>query len=145
MDVTEVIRCYGHRHVRGTHRTTLEVTAEENLTLQGECIIGIGADKGARDLSVEFRRAAADDRAIINTTLETGNVSVRLRSCGSAKMTLDHPTDLVWRRSSFVCGRTIGIKSDQTAATLPRELIKELQQGVPLTVILTVTLPGPED
>jgi hypothetical protein len=44
-------------------------------------------------------------------------------------MTLDHPIDLVWRRSGFVCGRTIGIHSDFVAATLPRELIAALARG----------------
>jgi hypothetical protein len=145
MMVTEVIRCRGHHYVRATHRTTLEVTAEEELTPRGECIIGIGADKGARDLSVEFRRAAADDRAVIDTILETRGISVHLHSHGSAKMTLDHPTDLVWRRSSFVCGRTIGIQSDHTAATLPRELIELLRKGTDLTVTLTATLPDQAD
>jgi hypothetical protein len=54
-------------------------------------------------------------------------------------MLLSHPTDLVWRRSSFVCGRTIGIFSDRTARTLPRPLIVRLSEGDDLRVELTVT------
>jgi hypothetical protein len=54
-------------------------------------------------------------------------------------MLLSHPTDLVWRRSSFVCDRTIGIFSDRTARTLPRPLIVRLSEGDDLRVELTVT------
>jgi Uncharacterized protein conserved in archaea len=53
-------------------------------------------------------------------------------------MTFDHPTDLVWRRSDFVCGRTIGVGSDYVARTLPRELIEILSGGAEMSVIMTV-------
>ena len=53
-------------------------------------------------------------------------------------MTLDHPTDLVWRKSDYVCGRTVGIRSDATARDLPRELIVLLQEGAELVVEMTV-------
>ena len=67
---------------------------------------------------------------------------VEVRSHGSATMTLDHPTDLVWRRSTFVCGRTIGICSDRVAATLPEDLVRHLKEGRGMTVTMTVTRPG---
>lgn len=53
-------------------------------------------------------------------------------------MTLDHPTDLVWRRSNFVCGRTVGIRSDYIAKDLPRALISLLRNGEKLVVEMTV-------
>ena len=49
-------------------------------------------------------------------------------------MTLTHPTDLVWRRSSFVCPRTVAIHCDHTAATLPRDLVRALIEGGELEV-----------
>ncbi len=141
MKAQEIIRCRGHPLVLGTHPTTFEVTCEEHLTGNGNCIIGIGADKGCAGLSGDFRQILAHDDAVLVTRLSTGNAEVEVRSRGSAHLTLDHPTDLVWRRSTFTCGRTIGICSDHVAATLSRELIAALRNGEEMTVTLTVTRP----
>jgi hypothetical protein len=142
MKAQEIIRCRGHPLVLGTHPTTFEVTCEEHLTGNGNCIIGVAADKGCAGLSADFRQVLAHDDAVLVTQLSAGNAEGVVRSRGSAHLTLDHPTDLVWRRSTFTCGRTIGIYSDHVAATLPRELIAALRQGEEMIVSLTVTRPG---
>jgi uncharacterized protein len=143
MELTERVRCRGHPLVRATHRTTFEVTAEEHLTRNGDCIIGIAADRGAAGLSPGFRRALADDRAVLVTTLSAGGHSVEVRGRGSPAMTLAHPTDLVWRRSSFVCPRTVAVHCDRTAATLPREIVVALRAGAELVAELRVVREEP--
>jgi len=142
MEAREILRCRGHRNVAGTHRSTFEVTAETELTPSGDCIIGICSDKGAAGLSPEFKRVLADDDALLLTRLVAGVISVEVHSRGSSAFTLEHPTDLVWRRSGFVCGRTIGIYSDHVARTLPRELIAYLQEGGEMTVELVAISPS---
>jgi hypothetical protein len=142
MEAQEIIRCRGHSLVLGTHPTTFEVTCEEHLSKNGNCIIGVAADKGCAGLSADFRNVLAHDDAVLVTRLSAGNAEAEVRSRGSAQFTLDHPADLVWRRSTFTCGRTIGICSDYVAATLPRELIAALRNGEEMTVTLTVTRPG---
>jgi hypothetical protein len=134
MEAEERVSCRGHPLVRATHPTTFEVTTEKHLTRQGDCIIGIQADKGARDLSPDFRRVLADDRAVLLTRLTAGGFSAEVHGRGSSRMTLKHPADLVWRRSSFVCERTVAILCDRTAATLPREIIRALREGSELEV-----------
>jgi hypothetical protein len=141
MKAQEIIRCRGHPLVLGTHRTTFEVTCEEHLTGNGNCIIGVAADKGCAVLSADFRTVLAHDDAVLVTRFSAGNAEVEVQSRGSAHLTLDHPTDLVWRRSTFTCGRTIGICSDHVAATLPRDLVAALKKGSEMTVTLTVTRP----
>jgi hypothetical protein len=49
---------------------------------------------------------------------------------------------MVWRRSTFVCGRTIGILSDKVAATLPDELIKNLIMEKKMVITMVATRPG---
>jgi len=142
MEAQEQIRCRGHPLVLGTHPTTFEVTAEAHLTETGNCIIAIGADKGCAGLSAEFKTVLARNDAILSTRMECGGVVVEVSSRGSAQMALDHPTDMVWRRSTFVCGRTIGILSDAVAATLSRDLIRNLALGKEMLVTLTATCPG---
>ncbi len=101
MKAQEHIRCRGHPLVLSTHPTTFEVTREVHLTEKGNCIIGIAADKGCAGLSAGFKRVLARDDAILSTQLECGGVAVVVTSRGSPRMTLGHPTDMVWRRSSI--------------------------------------------
>jgi hypothetical protein len=115
---------------------------EEALTKNGHCIIGTASDKGAAGLLPYFRDVLCHDDAELVTTLACEGIEVSVHSCGSSAMILDHPTDLVWRKSRFLCGRTIGISSDHVAATLPKELLARLRAGRPLVVTLVATRPG---
>jgi uncharacterized protein len=142
MEVQEIIHCHGHPLVIGNHPTTFEVTREEHLTKNGNCIIGISADKGCAGLSIAFKRVLANDDAVLTTRLSSGDVTFEVKSHGSSRFTLDHPTDMVWRRSSFVCGRTIGILSNHVAADLPKALIANLIAGKEMIVTLTAMRPG---
>jgi uncharacterized protein len=142
MKAQDIIRCRGHPFVLGTHPTTFEVTCEDHLTENGNCIIGIGADKGCAGLSPAFKNVLAHDDAILLTRLECDGIVAEVKSSGSSRLMLNHPTDMVWRRSGFVCGRTIGVQSDAVALTLPRELVKNLVLGKEMVVTLTATRPG---
>ncbi len=142
MEAQEIIHCRGHPLVSGNHPTTFEVTAELHLTSTGNCIIGIAADKGCAGLSPEFKKILAHDDARLLTRLKCGGVEVEIHSRGSSQFTLTHPTDMVWRRSTFSCGRTIGILSDHVAVTLPEVLIKNLVAEKSMTVTLIATRPG---
>ncbi|MCK9581925.1 MAG: DUF371 domain-containing protein [Methanoregula sp.] len=141
MEAQEMIRCRGHPLVLGTHPTTFEVTVEDHLTANGNCIIGVAADKGCEGLSSAFKQVLAHDDAVLVTMLECGGIIAEVQSRGSSQMMLNHPTDMVWRKSTFVCGRTIGIQSDAVALTLSRDLIHNLSLGKGMIVTLTATRP----
>ena len=136
MKARDTVRARGHPLVQGTHTTTFEVTKDETLTLAGDCIIGIAADKGAAALASDLKALLSDDRAVLTTRLIADDQVVVVRSRGSSGLTLDHPGDLVWRRSDFVSDRTVAVRSDHTAAALPREFIDALRRGADLVVEL---------
>ena len=141
----ERLVCRGNQNVRALHRSTFEITKEEHLTPRGTCIIAIHADKGLCDLDTEFKNSLASDSALLVTTLCAGNERCTITARGSSRLTLDHPTDLVWRRSSFVDSRTIGVHADFTAQTLPRKLIDELIREEKMTVDMEIfTIPEEE-
>ena len=142
MKATDTVIAHGHPLVRGTHPTTFEVTTEEELTLYGDCIIAVGADKGAAALSPEFRDVLSREGAILTTRLVCRDLCIEVRSTGGQGITLEHPTDLVWRRSSYCCGRTIATGSDLVARTLPRELIEYLREGAVIRVEMVAECPG---
>jgi len=142
MKAQEIIHCKGHPLVTGNHPTTFELTRDGHLTRNGNCIIGIAADKGCSGLTPEFRCVLTHNDAVLVTSIVCDGVAVEVKSLGSSLFTLDHPNDMVWRRSSFVCGRTIGIMSDHVAATLPKALISNLAAGKEMIVTLTAMRPG---
>ena len=41
---------FGHKNLLGTHKNTLEFTKDKNLTLKGDCIVGVNADFDAGEL-----------------------------------------------------------------------------------------------
>jgi uncharacterized protein len=143
MKAEEVIIAHGHPLVRGEHPTTFEVTTEETLTVYGDCIIAVGADKGAAGLSNEFRCILSTEGATLHTRLICRDQSIDVYSHGGPGLSLEHPTDLVWRRSTFSCGRTIGMGCDVVAKTLPRDLIRYLREGAVLRVEMTAECPDP--
>ena len=142
MKAEEVITAHGHPLVRSLHKTTFEVTKENKLTLNGDCIIAIGADKGAKDLSLSFRSVLCKEHATLTTALCCEDHVLEVHSVGGPGLSLLHPTDLVWRRSKFCCGRTVGNNSDIVARSIPREMIDCLRGGARIHIELTAECPG---
>jgi len=141
MKARDVIHCFGHPNVRALHPTTFEVTTEPSLSPAGDCIIGVCADKGAADLDPDLKTLLADDRTVVTTRLCVNGIETVVISRGSAWITLDHPTDLVWRRSPFVCGRTVAVGSDTVARTIDRRLVELLAGGAELVVEIEASIP----
>ena len=138
MRVIEKINAHGHGDIRSIHETTFEITKEKTLTKRGDCIIAVGATKGARDLGLEFREAAKRKDAKITITVEAGGVKEVVKARGTPRLLLTHPTDLVVRKSDYVCDRTIAIRANKAASDLSRKLVEKLKnpsQKVTITLI----------
>jgi hypothetical protein len=127
MKIVEVVIASGHENIRSTHETTFEITKESSLTKRGDCIIAIGATKGASDLCPEFKEAAKREGAQITITIEAGDMKEVVKAKGNSRLTFLHPMDLVVRKSDYICSRTIAIKADKAAADLSRELVRKMQ------------------
>lgn len=126
MEITEVVNAHGHENVRSTHKTTLEITKDKVLTKRGDCIIAVGATKGAADLSSKFKEAAKRADAQITVMIECGGAREVVRAEGSPRLLFVHPTDLVVRKSDYVCGRTIAVRADKAASDLSRKLVRKI-------------------
>ena len=129
MKITEVIKAYGHQNVRSTHKTTFEITKEADLTSRGDCIIAVNATKGAADLNSKFKEAARKENAKIMVTIEADGVREVVRASGNPRLSFTHPTDLVIRKSGYVCGRTVAVRADKAASDLSRKLVEKMQSS----------------
>ena len=142
MEKTEVVAAYGHELVLSTHRTTFEVTKDKHLTTKGDCIIAVNADRAAVDLSHDFKESAKKPGAEITVTIEADGEKETIHAAGDADLSFTHPTDIVIRKSSYVCDRTVAVKADKAARDLSRSLIEELKNPNQI-VKITLTVKAP--
>ncbi|MEM2105894.1 MAG: DUF371 domain-containing protein [Candidatus Bathyarchaeia archaeon] len=141
MEIREVIAARGHANIRATHRSTLEITKDSELTRRGDCIIAVSADKALADLSVEFKKCLLNEKAKITILIEANEISEVVKAFGSPKLILTHPADIVVRKSDYVCARTLAIKADKAACDLSRRLVEKLKdprQKVKITLTVNV-------
>ena len=141
MKIVEELFAQGHPNVLAEHPTTFEITKESNLSRRGDCVIGVNASIGPRDLSNEFRNLCRHSESRILVELEAKGIAESIGGRGAPKLTLKHPSDMVGRKSSFVSDRTIMIGADRAARDLDRDLIKALTYSeTMLRVRITVEL-----
>ncbi|RAP45093.1 MAG: hypothetical protein BZ135_06410 [Methanosphaera sp. rholeuAM6] len=126
----------GHQNVTSKHKSTFEITTDPTLTLKGDCIIGVSSNTTLKDLPEEIKKDIQTDNNKIELILESDNCSDKIVGYGSSKLTLDHPSDMVCRKSDFTCSRTLMIKADKAAIDLNKNLINELKQGSKLKVTI---------
>ena len=128
------IKAKGHENVLSLHKSTFEITKDKDLSLSGDCIIGLDIDKSMEDFPDEFKEKLANDDTKVIVELKTPNASDTIEGYGHHDLTLSHPTDIVCRKSTFVCSRTLMIKSNKAAIDLNRDLIKDLANGESMEV-----------
>lgn len=128
----------GHPNVTSAHKSTFEVTMDKEIGITADCIIGVSSKTKLQDFPVELRKAIKNEDTIIKVQLETENASDEIIGYGHSELTLDHPTDMVCRKSEYKCSRTLVIKADKAAVDLKRELIDDLKAGKELKVKIIV-------
>ena len=133
-----VLHAKGHKNVTSTHKSTFEVTTDENITKAGDCIIGVQSDVKLGDLPLELKGAIRDENTKIKVVLETENAEDEIIGYGHPDLTLEHPTDMVCRKSNYRCSRTLMINADKAAVDLKKELIDDLREGRELKVSIIV-------
>jgi len=116
----ETIRAKGHINVTAKHRTTLEITGENHLTPQGDCIIAVSADKGLTDFSEAFRDALRNEDAILGIKMTCCGIEERVLARGHPGLILTNPKEMVVRKSLFTCGRTLAVGANKASYDLSR-------------------------
>ncbi|MCK4482863.1 DUF371 domain-containing protein [Candidatus Bathyarchaeota archaeon] len=141
MEITEIIFAYGHENIQATHKSTLEITKENQLSKKGDCIIAVSADKTTADLSPEFKDKLQKENSKITMLIKAGEIVETVNAFGSPRLILTHPKDMVVRKSSYVCSRTLATRADKAAWDLSRKLVEKLRnpkQKVKITLTVKV-------
>ncbi|NHI93177.1 MAG: DUF371 domain-containing protein [Candidatus Lokiarchaeota archaeon] len=124
----EIFYVTGHSNVLGTHKTTLEFTKDESLTLKGDCILGIKATKTLPDFSLELKNLIRSGKKII-LKLNIDEIEDQIEGWGHAKLLLSDKHSMVIRKSSFICPRTIMIRANKSACDINREIVNKLKKS----------------
>lgn len=140
-EIREVIFGYGHENIQATHKTTLEFTKDTHLSEKGDCIVTVAADKALADLTAEFKEILRKPHAKLTIKIEADGITEQVKAEGSPQLILTHPTDMVIRKSDYVCNRTLAVHADKAAQDLPRKLVEKLKnpkQKVKITLAVCV-------
>jgi hypothetical protein len=141
ISLREVIFGFGHENIMATHKTTLEFTKDTHLSKKGDCIVAVAAGKALADLSAEFKEKLRKPHAKLVILIEAGGVIEQVNAHGSPQLILTHPTDMVVRKSDYVCSRTLAVHADKAAQDLSKALVEKLknpEQKVKITLEMHV-------
>lgn len=132
------IKAKGHKNVTSKHKSTFEITKDPEIGLSADCIIGVASDNAIDEFPEEFKEQIANPKTKIKVILDTENGHDEIIGYGDEDLTLTHPTDIVCRKSDFVCSRTLMIKSNKAAVDLDEKLIEDLKNEKVMDVSIII-------
>jgi hypothetical protein len=139
VEIREIIVAQGHKNILATNKKTFEITKDLSLTKKGECIVAMAANKSGQELSDAVKKALKCKEAKLIMLFKVNGKEEVIHARGNPNLTFNHPTDLVIRKSKFICNRTLAIAANKTANDFSRHIVKELQDSKPVLIELVVT------
>ncbi len=134
----DVFTARGHPLISSRHPTTLEITKEPEITPGADCVIGVGSSKGCADLSEGIRKAIREGSEMC-LVIRLPDVAEEVRGFGHPGLALADPVEMVFRKSGYLCPRTVFILADKAASDLSRHLVGRLKDP---DAVITIEL-GP--
>jgi hypothetical protein len=125
MTIIDTIEIMGHPFIQCIHNTTIELTKDNYLTKKGTCILGIKASKACYDLNPLLKKKIKNGEKV-DVIIKVDEISDSFYGYGNKKLTLLSKKDIVFRKSDFICDRTILINCTKSSNELSRNIIKRL-------------------
>ncbi len=117
----------GHKNVRSLHPKSIEITTQSELTVNGDCIVGVSASCGCLGIPDEMKTMLKKPQSEVTCTILVEDFSFKVKGKGSEKLSLTNPHDIVIRKSNFTCPRTLSIGCDTASDSIPRQIVDALQ------------------
>jgi uncharacterized protein len=90
---------HGHPNVLSSHKKSIEITRDCDLSRRGDCIIGVRSNKGCSHLDDQLRHAISRDDAKISIEIIVGHLSLKILGQGSRNLSVRDNRDIVIRKS----------------------------------------------
>lgn len=124
--VLDKIKAHGHRNILCTHETTIELTKDNYLTKKGNCILGIKASKACADLDQELKSHIWEGKKV-HVILKSDEYIDSFYGYGHKNLSLTNKKDIVFRKSEYLCERTVLINCSKCSKDLSQTLIDNLK------------------
>ncbi len=118
---------HGHPNVLCFHTKSIEITRDQELSRRGDCIIGVGSDKGCCHLDPRLRHAIVRDETEIKIEIIVGDSSLEILGRGNRRLSALDKKDIVIRKSNFCCPRTLSVLCDKAATDIPTSTVEKLR------------------
>jgi hypothetical protein len=117
---------FGHPNLRATHKSTLEFTKDANLTVEGDCIVGVNADFDPLKIR-EFAKSCEGHRMKLTLKAQVGKRALEDSVEARPNTLFNDLHELVIRKSDFRSGRTLGVCATKAANDLDRGMVDLLK------------------
>ncbi|MBD3211105.1 MAG: DUF371 domain-containing protein [Candidatus Lokiarchaeota archaeon] len=126
MMILDELHAQGHKNVICSHNSTIEITKDSYLTPKGDCIIGIKASKACYDLDTNFKKYLKKGKKV-EVIIRYKDLFDSFYGFGHKKLYLNSKKDMVFRKSGFICDRTILINCTKSSSELSRKLVNKIR------------------
>ncbi len=130
-----VIKVYGHKNIRATHKSTLEITKDNYLTKRGDCIIGIKASHSASDLPNDLKEYLLNGNKI-EIIIKVDDIIDKFYAYGHKNLIFSDKNSIVIRKSTYIDSRTIAINSEKSAIDIERKVIEKIREEKEFSFII---------
>lgn len=122
----EEITFQGHKNILSLHSRTIEITKDSVLTKNGDCIVGVSANKACDDLDPALKQRLRTSDTVVKIGIIVEPYEFNILGLGNNHLQVTHRHDIVLRKSNYVDSRTLIVSCDKSAIDIPRYLIKAL-------------------
>lgn len=122
----EEITFQGHKNIVSLHARTIEITKDSYLTENGDCIVGVSANKACNDLNTALKARLRTKGTIVKITIVVEPYEFELSGYGNNRLDITHEHDIVLRKSNYVDSRTLVVSCDKSALDIPRNMVSSL-------------------
>lgn len=122
-----VFYCCGHENIRATHPKTIEFTKDSDLTVRGDCIVGVRATFDGSELKKLKGKVAV--------TVEVDGLRDAFKAVINPDFDDDH--EIVFRKSMYKSRRTLGYKLNKGSHRLDRGIVQLMQNP---NMVMKVTI-----
>ena len=122
----EEIIFQGHKNILSLHSRTIEITKDSVLTKNGDCIVGVSANKACDDLDPALKQKLRTSDTVVKIGIIVEPYEFNILGLGNNHLQVTHRHDIVLRKSNYVDSRTLIVSCDKSAIDIPRYFIKAL-------------------
>jgi len=121
---------YGHPNILASHKNTVEFTKDKELSLNGDCILGVNSDFDLEELKKFIR-----GKAKIKVDIEVDDVKDSFECNVNPKF--DDSEEIVFRLGEFDSSRTLGLRSTKAAKHINREIVEKMKNNGKMKVTIS--------